>query len=579
MLSEKVFKITFLQVIRSIYMDEGKRLISYFSHSELLTIGTTVVWEDYRNGNSDIYMYNLTSSNETQITKNGSDQVGPAIYGDRIVWQDTRNGNWDIYMYNLSTSSETRITTNKSDQCNPAIYGDRIVWQDARNGNWDIYMYNLTTSTETQITKNVSDQCNPSIYGDLIVWQDSRNGNSDIYMYTISASNETRITVNESRQESPAIYDGRIVWNDGRNGNSDIYMCSALREEPEPKMPVANFSSNTTEGYTPLTVQFVDLSQNESSRNWDFENDGNTDSTAETPVYVYGVPGTYNVKLTATNENGTDSKLSTITVLERPLLPVASFNNNATSGYAPLSVQLNDTSTGAPTQWFWDFGDGANSTEQNTTHTYSAAGNYNVNLTVNNTNGTDSKSTTITVITQPTLQAALPVANFTCNLISGYAPLSVKFTDLSKNATGLYWDFGDGTNSTQHNPIHTYSIAGNYSVNLTVSNANGIDSELATINVLPVNTGGIEWGPSTKYDTGSSDSIAMDNAGHCVEVHVGSGRLFYKVGKVNFDTEEIQWGPSIQYDTGSSSSISMDNSGHCVEVHVGSGRLFYRVDK
>jgi hypothetical protein len=45
MLSEKVFKITFLQVIRSIYMDEGKRLISYFSHSELLTIGTTAEME------------------------------------------------------------------------------------------------------------------------------------------------------------------------------------------------------------------------------------------------------------------------------------------------------------------------------------------------------------------------------------------------------------------------------------------------------------------------------------------------------------------------------------------------------
>jgi len=49
------------------------------------------------------------------------------------------------------------------------------------------------------------------------------------------------------------------------------------------------------------------------------------------------------------------------------------------------------------------------------------------------------------------------------------------------------------TSSTQQSPIHTYSIAGNYTVNLTVSNANGIDSELATINVLPVNTGGIEW--------------------------------------------------------------------------------------
>ena len=229
-----------------------------------------IVWEDYRNGNWDIYTYNLTSSKETQISKNGSDQVGPAIYGDRIVWQDARNGNWDIYMYNLSTSSETRITTNKSDQCNPAIDGDKIVWQDARNGNWDIYMYNLTTSTETQIIKNVSDQCNPSIYGDMIVWQDSRNGNSDIYMYTISASNETQITVNESRQESPAIYDGRIVWNDGRNGNSDIYMCSALRDETEPKMPVANFSSNITQGYAPLTVQFADLSKNVTGLYWDF---------------------------------------------------------------------------------------------------------------------------------------------------------------------------------------------------------------------------------------------------------------------------------------------------------------------
>ncbi|HII80393.1 MAG TPA: cell surface protein, partial [Methanosarcina sp.] len=75
----------------------------------------------------------------------------PAIYEDRIVWQDNRNGNWDIYMYNLSTSTETQITTNQSNQWNPAIYGDRIVWGDDRNSNEssdfymdsnsDIYMY------------------------------------------------------------------------------------------------------------------------------------------------------------------------------------------------------------------------------------------------------------------------------------------------------------------------------------------------------------------------------------------------------------------------------------------------------
>ncbi len=51
----------------------------------------------------------------------------------------------------------------------------------------------------------------------------------------------------------------------------------------------------------------------------------------------------------------------------------------------------------------------------------------------------------------------------------------------------------------------------------------------------------INWGPSKQYDTGSSNSIFMDNAGHCVEVYVGSGRLFYRVGQVNFDSSTISW--------------------------------------
>ncbi len=66
-----------------------------------------------------------------------------------------------------------------------------------------------------------------------------------------------------------------------------------------------------------------------------------------------------------------------------------------------------------------------------------------------------------------------PVANFSSNVTEGYAPLSVQFTDLSENATVWYWDFGDVSNSTEQNPTHTYSTAGNYTVNLTVSNAVG----------------------------------------------------------------------------------------------------------
>ena len=83
-----------------------------------------------------------------------------------------------------------------------------------------------------------------------------------------------------------------------------------------------------------------------------------------------------------------------------PIFPVANFTSNVTEGFAPLSMQFN-ASSGNATAWNWDFGDGFNSTEQNTTHTYSTAGEYIVNLTASNANGTDSKLAIIIALEQP----------------------------------------------------------------------------------------------------------------------------------------------------------------------------------
>lgn len=78
----------------------------------------------------------------------------------------------------------------------------------------------------------------------------------------------------------------------------------------------------------------------------------------------------------------------------------------------------------------------------------------------------------------------MPVANFSSNVMIGFAPLLVQFNDSSENANGWYWDFGDGNTSTEKNPMHTYSSTNNYIVNLTASNGNGTSSKSSMIFVL-----------------------------------------------------------------------------------------------
>ncbi|AOT03012.1 PKD domain-containing protein [Arthrobacter sp. U41] len=77
--------------------------------------------------------------------------------------------------------------------------------------------------------------------------------------------------------------------------------------------------------------------------------------------------------------------------------PVASFTASPTSGTVPLTVNFTDTSTGSPTSWAWDFGDGGTATTQNPSHVYDTAGSYTAKLTATNSAGATSSTKTITV--------------------------------------------------------------------------------------------------------------------------------------------------------------------------------------
>ncbi len=175
----------------------------------------------------------------------------------------------------------------------------------------------------------------------------------------------------------------------------------------------ADFSGAPTSGCAPLTVGFTDLSAGPVlSWDWDF-GDGVGTSTASDPSYQYNSPGTYTVTLTATSAACSDGETKTgyITV---QTVPVADFSGSPTTGYAPLTVDFADLSTGSPDTWSWNFGDGVGtSTAQNPTYIYNDAGTYTVTLTASNACGSDGETKTGYIIVDPAGENTMHVSAMT----------------------------------------------------------------------------------------------------------------------------------------------------------------------
>ena len=165
-----------------------------------------------------LFILSLGFTHEFKITKNTSDQWGPAIYGDMVVWTDERNSNKDVYGFNLQTKKEFQITTDPYDQCCPEIYKDIVIWVDERNGNRDIYGFNLQTKKEFQITTDPYEQWYPAIYKDIIVFVDYRDNIYRIYKYNLSTSEEFPIITYKAPYWSsmwrPYIYGDILIWMD-----------------------------------------------------------------------------------------------------------------------------------------------------------------------------------------------------------------------------------------------------------------------------------------------------------------------------------------------------------------------------
>ena len=208
---------------------------------------------------------------------------------------------------------------------------------------------------------------------------------------------------------TPGTYSVKLTVTNIAGTNSTTKINYIIVAAPVP--PTASFSSNVQTGSFPLLVRFTDESSGTVPLNyaWDFDNDGDTDSTGKSPSFTYPVAGTYSVKLTVTNLAGTDNttRIDYI-VVTPPKAPVAAFTSNVQSGISPLAVRFTDQSSNIPVSWIWEYKKsggtwtGFGSGVQNPSKTFTT-GTYDIRLTATNPGGSDTsiESGFITVTEAP----------------------------------------------------------------------------------------------------------------------------------------------------------------------------------
>jgi len=253
---------------------------------------------------------------------------------------------------------------------------------------------------------------------------------------------------------------------------------------PPSGVPLAEFTATPSIGVAPLLVTFTDETvavggyktvhwapiSDSLVYAWDF-GDGSTSTTVGSTSHLYPTQGTYVVTLTVANSAGSTTAQSPVHAYT---IPAASFTVDHDIGEpAPYIAHFTDTSTNSPTSWLWDFGDGNTSSEQNPAHSYANQGFYVVTLVVANTAGSSSANLQHHIIVQV---GRTPLVDFTYTPVTPITadPATIQFTDTSTHTpTNWAWDFGDGTTSTDTNPIHVYQNQGFYNVSLTVTNPIG----------------------------------------------------------------------------------------------------------
>jgi gliding motility-associated-like protein len=328
-------------------------------------------------------------------------------------------------------------------------------------------------------------------------------------------------------------------------------------------IPTAGFTTATTQYCSfPATVNLANTtnvpSGAEMKYQWYF-GDGDS-SSVQSPTHIYANPGLYDVMLISTDTSSTSNCSDTILISD--YIEVFSNNNLAfahspTQGCDQVNVQFTNTTACPSTNWSWDFGDNTTSTQENPSHTYSAAGTYDVIFTaiVDGVTLSDTCINCVTVNITPTADYTTTGTIATC-----FLPITASFVGTSNNPNAIYlWDFGDNTTATAQNPSHTWTESGTYPVSLTVTSPEGCSKVIVkdTVFARPI-----------------TESYIENRVSSCIGGEIqflDSTASFYPITSWNWDFEDTtstDQNPTITFsDTGSYNvTLIVTNSLGCIDT-------------
>ncbi|RYE19998.1 MAG: PKD domain-containing protein, partial [Sphingobacteriales bacterium] len=247
--------------------------------------------------------------------------------------------------------------------------------------------------------------------------------------------------------------------------------------------PTASFNTNANSSCTaPFTVQFNNTTTGAGpiTYEWDF-GDGSPTSTVTNPSHTYNAFGVYRVRLTARIGNNCSHSVTTNFYTDiyvgTPTAAIASPDTVCVGNTILFSGSSTPAGLGYYSRWLFS-DDGATSGAASVNHVFDNPGDFVVRY-ISSTYYGCADTVYKNIHVKPG-----PVVDFSADRTRGCSlPFTTNFTSITTPTTGLayVWNFGDGNTSTDPNPSHTYTYAGNFTVRLTVTDTSIVDGCSATI--------------------------------------------------------------------------------------------------